>query len=107
MEATKLHELIRVGADGSKGGPSGWTCELLVPLLSDEVCSDGITAIVEDCCNASLDPHSGHLVRSSLMAAANKKVPAKKRTLMMGEIWAKLASKYAKVQDVPNFKEIF
>ena len=41
------------------------------------------------------------------MAAANKKDPAKKRTLMMGEIWAKLASKYAKALDVPNFKEIF
>ena len=41
------------------------------------------------------------------MAAANKKDPAKKRTLMMGEIWAKLASKYAKALDVPNFKEVF
>ena len=41
------------------------------------------------------------------MAAANKKDPAKKRTLMMGEIWAKLASKYAKALDVPSFKEIF
>jgi hypothetical protein len=42
VESSKLHELIREGADGSKGGPSGWTCELLLPLPGDVVCADGI-----------------------------------------------------------------
>ena len=68
------------------------------------VCADGIATFVEDCCIGSHDPHSGHLIRSSLMAAANKKNPDKKRTLMMGEIWAKLASKYSKALDIPNSK---
>jgi hypothetical protein len=107
VESTKLNELIREGADGSKGGPSGWTCELLLPLLGDVVCAADIAAFVEDCCNGSHDPHSGHLIHSSLMAAANKQDPAKKRSLMMGEIWAKLASKYSKSLDMPNFKEVF
>jgi hypothetical protein len=91
----------------SKGGPSGWTCELLLPLLGYVVCADGIATFVEDCCIGSHDPHSGHLIRSSLMAAANKRNPDKKRTLMMGEIWAKLASKYSKALDISNFIEVF
>ena len=78
VESSKLQKLIREGADGSKGGPSGWTCELLLPLLGDVVCADGIAALDEDCCNGCHDPHSGHLIRSSLMAAANKKNPDKK-----------------------------
>ena len=65
----KLHELIRMAARVALlAGPAN-SCFLF-----------WVTAFVEDCCNGSHDPHSGHFIRSSLLAAANKKNPDKKRS---------------------------
>ena len=107
VDEEALHGLIRAGANGSKGGPSGWSCEQMLPLLRDGVCSDGLKALIEDIANFELDPGSCHLLRATLMAAANKKTPGKKRTLMMGEVFAKLAGQYAKALDKDQFPGIF
>ena len=34
--------------NGSAGGPSGWTGELLAPLVDDDECFQGISALVRD-----------------------------------------------------------
>jgi hypothetical protein len=49
----------------------------------------------------------GTLFARPLWLRPIRRILTKKRTLMMGEIWAKLASKYSKDLDIPNFKEVF
>ena len=49
----------------------------------------------------------GTLFARPLWLRPIRRILTKKRTLMMGEIWAKLASKYSKALDIPNFKEVF
>lgn len=53
-------------------GPSGWTAELLVPLLDDKVCKDGITLLVRLIANNDLDIHSRNLLTSSMLHAIPK-----------------------------------
>ena len=81
------------------GGPSGWTGDTLLVLLRDPVCLQGFSDVLSDTCNGALDPHSASLLKGYTMAAALKKDPSKKRTLLMGEEFLKVASRYCLMLD--------
>ena len=58
--------------NGAAPGPSGWTGELIAPLVDDPECLDGLGALVADIINGDLDDHSRALIMSSLLIAGSK-----------------------------------
>ena len=44
--------------NGAAPGPSGWTGELIAPLVDDPECLDGLGALVADIINGDLDDHA-------------------------------------------------
>jgi hypothetical protein len=58
MDTAILKRLIKRNISrGAAPGPSGWTGELLLPLISDDTCLKGLAALVMDIANDALDPH--------------------------------------------------
>ena len=58
--------------NGSAGGPSGWTGELVAPLADDEECLQGLAALVRDILNGVLDANSRSLLMASLLIPGAK-----------------------------------
>ena len=96
VDTSALPLIVKMGAHGASGGPSGWSDDILLVCLGDEVVLAGFGDLIEDICNNSIDTDSSSILRSVLMAAAHKKDPTspKKRTLMLGEVFVKVASRY-------------
>ena len=94
-------------ANGAAPGPSGWTGEMLLPLLKDQTCTEGLAALVLDMTNDCLDAHSKRLLTSSLLLGIPKKNSRKLRPLALGETLLKVASTYCYQQDRPAFQDIF
>ena len=67
IDKAKLKLLIRSYPKGLAAGPSGWTAELLLPLLEDDTCLDGIALLVQLIANNQLDLHSRRLLNTSLL----------------------------------------
>jgi hypothetical protein len=101
-----LGRLIHKSCSGRKGGPSGWTAELIRTLWSDVVCKTGISLLVQLICNNSLDPQSRFLLTSSLLHGIPKGNDDL-RPLAIGEEFLRLASKYCFNLDSHSFSSIF
>ena len=107
VDKAKLSLLIRSFPKGLAAGPSGWTAELLLPLLEDDICHEGITLLVQLIANNQLDPHSRRLLTSSLLLGIPKPDSDALRPLAMGELFLKLAAKYCHNMDKGNHTDIF
>ena len=86
-------KLVLQLANWTAAGPSGWTAELLLPLLEDESCLDAITLLAQLIANNELDDHSRRLLTSSVLHAIPKS-DGGLRPLALGELFVKLACKY-------------
>ena len=80
--------------NGSAGGPSGWTGELVAPLADDEECLQGLAALVRDILNGVLDANSRSLLMASLLIPGAKD-DGGVRPIAISECFYKLASMYA------------
>jgi hypothetical protein len=106
VDPKDLDKLVRSLANFTAAGPSGWTAELLLPLLDDEVCMQGITLLTQLIANNQLDSHSRNLLTCSLLNAIPKS-DGGLRPLALGEFFVKLACKYCFALDAVNFPGIF
>jgi hypothetical protein len=107
MDTTELKRLIKSKiARGAAPGPSGWTGELLLPLIADDVCLKGLSALVTDIANDALDPHSRLLLTSSILLGIPKK-NLTIRPLALGEVFLKTAATYCYNMDKDHFGRIF
>ena len=106
VDCGSLAKQIKKMATFTAAGPSGWTAELLLALLDDKVCMDGITLLVQLIANNQLDALSRDLLTSSLLHAIPK--PNRDlRPLALGEFFVKAACKYCFDLDAGNFPAIF
>jgi len=106
VDKEKLQILIRHYPRGRAAGPSGWTAELLLPLLEDDICFDGITLLVQLIANNELDTETRKLLTSSLLLG-HLKPDDSLRPLAMGELFLKIAARYCHDLDKSNHLEIF
>jgi hypothetical protein len=106
IDKAKLKLLIRSYPKGLAAGPSGWTAELLQPLLEDDTCLDGIALLVQIIANNQLDPHSRRLLTTSLLLGIPKPGGDTLRPLAMGELFLKLAAKYCHNMDKGSHTDI-
>ena len=93
LEELKL-VIKRKIARGAAAGPSGWTGELLLPLIRDKSCLEGLGALVLDISNNLLDAHSRQLLTSCLLLAIPKPGSDVPRPLAIGEVFLKTAASY-------------
>ena len=106
VDSEGVATLIRKEARALAASGSGWTAELLLPLIGDEVCLAGITLLVQLIANNSLDSHSRTLLTSSLLLGLPK--PDRSlRPIAIGELFTKLASKYCYNIDSHTLPEKF
>ena len=79
--------------NGSAAGPSGWTGELVAPLVSDPECLEGIAALVKDMLNGALDADSHSVLTSSLLIPIPKEGGGV-RPIAIGEAFYRLSAMY-------------
>lgn len=91
--------------NGSAPGPSGWTGELIKPLIYDEQCLPGLKALVADIANGNLDDHSRLLLLSSILMPVPKGA-SDIRPIAIGETFVRLATRYL-LSLLPPGHEIF
>ena len=106
VDLASLAKLITKMATFTAAGPSGWTAELLLALLDDKVCMNGITLLVQLIANNDLDQHSRDLLTCSLLHAIPKS-NGDLRPLALGEFFVKAACKYCFDLDAGSFPDIF
>ena len=80
--------------NGSAGGPSGWTGELVAPLVDDAECLRGLAALVRDIINGELDAHARSLLMASLLIPGAK-AGGGVRPIAISESFYKLSTIYA------------
>lgn len=73
-------------------GPSGWTAELLLYLLLDDECAEGVVSMVADVCVGDVNPEVRHLLNASVLIPIRKKGSDSVRPIAMGEAIVKLAA---------------
>ena len=86
-------KLVQKSCNGRKGGATGWTSELILPLLQDSICSSAIILLVELIANDLLDRQSRWLLCSSIMHGLPKPNDDI-RPLAIGEEFLRLAARY-------------
>ena len=101
-----LYKLIRKSCDGRKGGASGWTSELLLPLLGDDTCRSAVVLLLELIANDLLDHHSCWLLCSSIMHALPKP-NGDVRPLAIGEEFLRLAARYCLDLERASLPDVF
>ena len=93
--------------NGSSGGPSGWTGELVFALMDDPDCVQGICALVADMLNGQLPDQARTYLTCSILIPVSKPGGGV-RPIAVSEVFYRLASLYALdlVRDVlPNIFE--
>ena len=80
--------------NGSAPGPSGWTGELVAPLIDDPECLDGLGALTTDIINGALEDTSRSLLMASLLIAGAKPNGGV-RPIAVSEAFYKLSTMYA------------
>ena len=83
---------VRRLATGASPGPSGWTADLLLPLLEDDVCLRGLTRLINDIVNGNFDQRGQDFLTASWLIGIPK--PGRKgvRPIAMGEVFYKIAA---------------
>jgi hypothetical protein len=85
---------------GKAAGPSGWTREMIVPLLEDPACVEGLTCLVELICNGEVKGEASKALRAVTSVPSGKKGNAEGvRPLGVGEAFDKMAD-YAVMSSV-------
>jgi hypothetical protein len=79
--------------NGSAAGPSGWTGELVAPLVSDPECLEGIATLVKDMLNGDVDVDSHSVLTASLLIPIPKEGGGV-RPIAIGEAFYRLATMY-------------
>ncbi len=80
-------------SNGAAPGYSGWTGELVLALIDDEECLDGLSVLIEDIINGNLSAaERDYIIPSSLLPARKGKDGV--RPLAMREAFYKLAGHY-------------
>jgi hypothetical protein len=92
--------------NGAAPGPSGWTGELIAPLLRDEACARSLCILIADILNGVLSvAEREYLLASRLIAV--KKGESGIRPIAIGEVFTKLAGLYALSQVAGCLPAIF
>lgn len=101
----ELRQIISRLANGSAGGPSGFTGAHLKALSSDDDCLRGIAVVMQDICNGEVNSTlRGYLLSSTLypLTKANSGV----RPIAVGEVLKRAADSYINRAVAPAAKEI-
>ena len=80
--------------NGSSGGPSGWTGELVFALVDDSDCVQGLCALVADILNGYLPDQARAYLTCSVLIPVNKPGGGI-RPIAVSEVFYRLASIYA------------
>jgi hypothetical protein len=84
---------IRNLANGAAPGPSGWTGEMILPLVDDPMCLQGIAALCTDMSTGNLDDRCrSYLVSSWLLGIPKPADPNAARPLAIGEVFYRLVA---------------
>lgn len=82
-------------ANGSARSATGWTAELLLPLIEDEVCMRGLGDIVQDIMNNNVSEDGRQiLLLGKLIAVQKHGDPTTPRPVTIGDILYKAAAVY-------------
>lgn len=100
VNSHSLSKTIRNMRRGAAPGPSGWTIELIRPLLDNANCLDGLTSLIELIINGKLPDAARSLMVSSYLFAGSK--PTGVRPIAIGETFYKIAATYASNSLVKN-----
>ena len=93
-EEADILRTIRRMANGASPGPSGWTADLLLPLLSDPSCRKAICAIITDIRNDNLQGTAKQLLLASMLIGIPKP-DGGTRPIAMGEVFYRIAATMA------------
>lgn len=85
FDPVEVRKLVTKMACYSAAGPSGWTLELLLPLLDDEACLAGLSLLCQLIASDQLDTHSRTLLTCSILHAIPKR-NGSLRPLALGEL---------------------
>ena len=90
-KASLADRIRRLSGRGASPGPSGWTAEMLRPLVVDDVCMDALAVLTADIANGVLcDPLSKAILLFSRLVGIPKPRGGL-RPIAVGELFPKLA----------------
>ena len=93
-EEADILRTIRRMANGASPGPSGWTADLLLPLLNDPSSRKAICAIITDIRNGNLQGTAKQLLLASMLIGIPKP-DGGTRPIAMGEVFYRIAATMA------------
>ncbi|MEY3082615.1 MAG: hypothetical protein RJA94_2600, partial [Pseudomonadota bacterium] len=107
FDKVEVAKLVGRWQRSTAAGPSGWTAELLAPLLGDDSCLEAVTLLVQLIANDDLDEHSRHLLTCSALLGIPKSDSDQLRPLALGELFVKIAAKLCFDLDAHHFPAMF
>ena len=84
--------------NGAAPGPSGWTGDLIQPLLSNNRCLDPIAMLLMLIINGEAKGQLQHMLQAMRGVPLAKPQSTKVRPIDMGEVWVKVAGRIAMKQ---------
>ena len=91
---------------GAAPGPTGWTEELVLQLLQDDVLAPHVAALLSDIANNALEPSVAARMTKCRLLDLPKSATAV-RPIAIGEAWLKVASCAMFAKHVPDVAKIF
>ena len=107
FDKVEVAKLVGRWQRSTAAGPSGWTAELLAPLLGNDSCLEAVTLLVQLIANDDLDEHSRHLLTCSALLGIPKSDSDQLRPLALGELFVKIATKLCFDLDARHFPAMF
>jgi hypothetical protein len=107
FDKDNVSKLVKRLLHSTAAGPSGWTAQLLSPLLGDAVCLDAVTLLAQLIAKDDLDEHSRQLLTCSILQGIPKPDSDDLRPLALGDLFVKIASKMCYSLDAGRFPVIF
>ena len=115
IDKETLIKLIKRIANGASPGPSGWTAEMLLPLLDDDVCMEGLLQLVNNIAQDLVSWSIKDLVLACRLIAVPKKLVEAHlmsddlpvRPVAVGEVFYKLAALGVYNDIKPTLDELF
>ena len=108
VDLDTLSKIVRKSlSNGSSPAGSGWTGDILIPLVGDKDCLAGLGILVRDIISGTLPDSCRTLLLSSILIAADKDNGGI-RPIAMGEAFYKIASLYVLSlvrDDIPSILE--
>ena len=102
VDPQAIAAIVRRMCTGAAPGPSGWTAELLLPLVTDDECLSGLSEIIKDMCNGRLRGEARERLCAAKLIGLRKQQPnGGTRPIAMGEVLYKIAGQY-QLSLIPN-----